>query len=159
MHFQNDEIYVVALPLCEENEQKLTEYAREDDLNVSFLPLTMFDINSFRRIQNLLYRMILNLDKETCPSCGNNMRSSYNQRICDNCNQLMLTKTVCPNPDCGQEYFYMGYDVPEITITKMESVSPENFFQWDSLFQYKNIVNMTVKEGKIRTICPHCHQS
>lgn len=159
MNSQSDEIYVVALPLCEENEQKLTEYAREDDLNVSFLPLTMFDINSFRRIQNLLYRMILNLDKETCPSCGNNMRSSYNQRICDNCNQLMLTKTVCPNPDCGHEYFYMGYDVPEITITKMESVSPENFFQWDSLFQYKNIVNMTVKEGKIRTICPHCHQS
>lgn len=155
---EENELFVVALPLCEENEQKITEYAREDGVRVAFLPLTMFDINSFRRIQNLLYRMILYLGKNRCPSCGGAMRQYQNQQVCDNCNQLVLTKTVCPNPDCKHEYFYMGYDVPEITISKMENVTQDNFYQWDSLYQYKNIVNMTVKDGKIRTVCPCCHR-
>ena len=74
-------------------------------MNIS---LTMFDINYFRRMQNLLYRMILYLGKNRCPSCGGAMRQYQNQQVCDNCNQLVLTKTVCPNPDCKHEYFYMG---------------------------------------------------
>lgn len=34
--------------------------------NIMFLPLTMFDINSFRRLQNVLYRHILLLEKNNC---------------------------------------------------------------------------------------------
>lgn len=60
---------------------------------------------------------------------------------------------------CKHEYLYMGYDVPEATLLKMQKVNTENFFEWDSLFQYKNIVNMTVQNGKLRTVCPYCHQS
>ena len=82
-----------------------------------------------------------------------------NQLICDNCNQLMLTRTICPNPECKHEYLYMSYDVPETTLQKMQSVKQESFFKWDSLFQYKDIVNMTVSSGKVRTICPFCHRS
>ena len=40
----------------------------------------------------------------------------------------------------------------------MQAVKPENYFQWDSLYQYKDIVNMSVESGKLRTICPFCHQ-
>ena len=158
----NEQI-VVAVPLCNENEQKITEYAKEDGQVFSLLPLTMFDINSFRRLQNMLYRQILKLNKSSCPNCGSAMRKRdkkhENQLICDNCNQLMLTRTICPNPECKHEYLYMSYDVPETTLQKMQSVKQESFFKWDSLFQYKDIVNMTVSSGKVRTICPFCHRS
>ena len=53
----------------------------------------------------------------------------------------------------------MGYDVAETTIQKMQMVEKENFFQWDSLYQYKDIVNMAVTSGKVRTVCPCCHKS
>ena len=150
---------VVALPICNENEQKITEYAREDGQIVSILPLTMFDINSFRRLQNMLYRQILKMEKTSCPNCGGKMRIHENRRVCDDCNQLTLTRTICPNPECKQEYLYMEYDVPETTLLKMQRINSESFFEWDSLFQYKNIVNMTVQNGKLRTVCPCCHQS
>lgn len=150
---------VVALPICNEYEQQLTEYARENGQIVSILPLTMFDINSFRRLQNVLYRQILKMEKMSCPNCGKEMRIHANQSVCDNCNQLTLTKTICPNPKCKQEYLYMGYDVSEDTISEMQKINSESFFEWDSLFQYKNVVNMTVQNGKIKTVCPRCHHS
>lgn len=71
-------------------------------------------------------------------------------------NQMMLTKTKCPHPDCRYEYYYLSFDVSEETLSKMKNVDPENFYQVDSLYQYKDIVNMSVDTGKIRTICPHC---
>jgi len=153
----NDQV-VVALPVCNESEQKITEYAKENDQIISLLPLTMFDINSFRRLQNILYQRILRLEKDSCPNCGGIMRKHGNQSVCDNCNQLILTRTICPNPDCRYEYVYMGYDVPAATLKKMQSVDRDSFFEWDSLYQYKNAVNMSVDTGKIRTICPCCHQ-
>ena len=153
-----DEDIIFSLPLCNENEQKITEYAKEQGQSVSVLPLTMFDINSFRRIQNVLYRHILKLEKGGCLNCGGAVRRNDNYRICDACNQLTLTKTICPNPKCKHEYYYLNYDVTEDTIDKMQEVKQENFFQWDSLYQYKDIVKMRLDGGKIRTICPCCHQ-
>ena len=150
---------IVALPICNESEQKITEYAREDGQAVSILPLTMFDINSFRRLQNMLYRQILKMEKMSCPNCGGKMRVHENRRVCDACNQLTLTRTICPNPECRHEYLYMGYDVPEATLLKMQKINSESFFECDSLYQYKNIVNMTVQNGKLRTVCPCCHRS
>ena len=101
---------IVAMPVCNESEQKLTEYAKTYQQEISLLPITMFDINSFRRIQNVLYREILKLGKATCPSCGGMMRQRDNQCVCDSCSQLMLTRTICPNPECRKEYLYMSYD-------------------------------------------------
>ena len=152
-----DEI-VIGLPICNENEQKLTEYAKELDQEMAILPLTMFDINSFRRIQNILYRHIVKFEKNSCVNCGGRIRAKDNQKICDECNQLTLTKTTCPNPDCRHEYYYLNYDVSEETIQKMQGIKPEDFFQWDSRYQYKDIVKMIIDKGKIRAVCPCCHQ-
>lgn len=154
-----NERFVVAMPVCNEDEQRITEYAREDGQLVSLLPLTMFDINSFRRLQNILYGLIIELDKGRCPNCGGVMRQHDNQSICDSCSQLTLTRTICPNPKCRHKYLYMGYDVSALTLQKMKDAEKGNFFQWDSMYQYKNIVNMTTTSGKVRAICPRCHQS
>ena len=153
-----DEDIIVSLPLCNDNEQKITEYAKEQGQSVSVLPLTMFDINSFRRIQNVLYRHILKLGKGKCLNCGRTIRKHDNHMVCDSCNYLTLTKTICPNSDCKHEYYYLNYDVSKDTISRMREVKRENFFQWDSLYQYKDIVNIKLDGEKIRPICPYCHQ-
>lgn len=148
---------IVALPKCEENEQKIIEYAKDEKSRALILPLTMFDINSFRRLQNVLLRQIVSLGGRQCPACGGEMRVHDNQHVCDNCNQLMLIKTVCPNLKCRHEYYYLSYKASTDTILKMQSVEPDNFYQTDSLYQYKDIVPMSIEGGKIRTICPCCH--
>ena len=91
-------------------------------------------------------------------NCGGTVRQHDNHMVCDSCNYLTLTKTICPNPDCKQEYYYLNYDVSEDTISRMREVKRENFFQWDSLYQYKDIVNIKLERGKIQPICPCCHQ-
>lgn len=149
---------IVAVPVCGEDEQKIISYAKGNGSNIMILPLTMFDINSFRRLQNVMLRQIVSLNTGHCPCCGGEMRGRGNQMVCDNCNQMMLTKTICPNPDCRYEYYYLSFDVSAETLSKMKDIDSENFYQVDSLYQYKDIVNMSVDTGKIRTICPHCGQ-
>lgn len=147
---------VIALPICEEDEQKVTRYSKDVNTLPLVLPLTMFDINSFRRIQHLFLRHILKLNKSTCPSCGNNMRSANDQSVCDVCNQQLLTQTKCP--DCHYEYTYISYNLSDDTIEQMRNMDEHSFYQLDSLFQYKDVVDMSVASGKLRTICPNCHQ-
>lgn len=149
---------VIALPKSNEDEQKITEYAKLDSEKVLILPLTLFDINSFRRIQNVILRQILSFDTQRCPMCGGDLRSVSNQHVCDNCNQLIVTKTRCPEADCRKEYTYLSYDTSEATVHKMKNVDQDNFYQVDSLFQYKDVVPMTIEDGKIWSVCPHCNR-
>lgn len=149
---------IIAMPLCNEAEQTSVSYAKDMDENIMFLPLTMFDINSFRRLQNVFYRHILLLEKENCLSCGRPLRDrGDNQSVCDECTQLMITKTRCANPRCKREYHYLSYDISPDTALKMQAVSEDNFFQWDSLYQYKDIVQMKFDGGKLRPVCPYCN--
>lgn len=149
---------IIALPKVDEDEQKIVDYAFYDDEKVLFLPLSMYDINSFRRMQNVLLRQIIKLNKERCPYCGGQFRKAGDRNICDSCRQLVVTSTVCPEDDCHFEYRYIGYDLQESTIDKMDNLDVSSFYQKDSLFQYKNIVKMIISEKKIKTICPHCHR-
>ena len=149
---------IIALPRCSEDEQKVIEYAKYESERALILPLTMFDINSFRRLQNVLLRMILSFGMERCPSCGNVGREHYNRYVCDNCYHLALTKTICPNPECKHTYYYLSYDASDNTILKMQCVDQDNFYQFDSLYQYKDVVPMSIECGKLRTICPNCHK-
>ncbi len=152
---QKADYVVVALPRCNEDEQKIIEYAKYENEKALILPLTMFDINSFRRLQNILLRMILSFGMGRCPACGNVGREHYNQYVCDSCHHLFLTKTICPNSECKHEYYYLSYDASDDTILKMQCVDEDNFYQVDSLYQYKDVVPMSVESGKLRTICPY----
>lgn len=152
----NIDAMIIALPKCGEDEQKVISYSKDVNSNVMILPLTMFDINSFRRLQNVFLRHIVAMNTGCCPCCGGKMREYDNQKVCDFCNQLTLTKTICPEPDCKQEYYYLSFDVSTETLQRMQSVDQENFYQVDSLYQYKDIVELSIETGKIKTICPHC---
>lgn len=147
---------IIALPICSENEQKVITYAKHASEKVLILPLTMFDINSFRRLQNIFLRLILSLCTTRCPCCGELMREKDSQYICDNCNQLTITRTHCSNPECKHEFDYLSYEVSDDTIEKMRLVDQENFYQVDSLYQYKDIVDMAVVDHRVHAVCPYC---
>ena len=150
------DIIIAALPKCQEEEQSIVDYAFDDKDKVLLLPLSMFDINSFRRAENIIIRMILELGKETCPCCGGKMRRDDDRIICDSCRGLIVTKTICPHEDCKNEYRYISYSVSEDTINRMKAIDHNNFFQYDSLYQYKNVVKMRILNDKLVTFCPHC---
>ena len=148
---------IVAMPLNNESEQKITSYAKGIDETIMFLPLTMFDINSFRRIQNVLFRHILLLEEKNCLGCGRPLKElSDNQAICDNCWGLTITKTQCANPSCKCNYHYLSYDISADIVGKMQAVKEDDFFQWDSLYQYKDIVPMRFDGARVRPVCPRC---
>lgn len=153
---KNAAFTIIALPTCGENEQKVIAYGKNAGDKVMILPLSMFDINSFRRLQNVFLRQILSLRLIKCPCCGRQMREKDNQYVCNNCSQLTVTPTLCSNAQCKREYTYLSYDVSTETVEKMQRVDKENFYQVDSLFQYKDVVSMVVAKNRIQTICPYC---
>lgn len=69
---------IVAMPKCDECEQKIISYAKSGNERVQFLPFIMFDINSFTRLLNVLLRQNVMLDKSKCPCCGQEFRRSGN---------------------------------------------------------------------------------
>jgi len=143
---------IVALPKCEEVEQEIITYGFNN--KVAFLPLTLFDINSYRRIQTILLRYITEMNTSKCPNCGSNTRHAGNGAECDSC-KIIMTETQCPF--CSEKFKYLHYNVNENTISNMKNIKANDFYKIDSKYKYKNIVNLDV--GKvIIPICPHCHK-
>ncbi len=164
--FQKEEVdyVVIALPRGEEGEIKIVEYAKNLEERILFLPLTMYDINSFRRLQNLFLRLILQLREESCASCGTKYRQIEDYYTCDTCNSFVgkatkktnIYKTTCAYSDCKHTYTYISPMVSESVLEKMKTISKNNFISYDSMFQYKDVVNMTIQGEQVRAICPKC---
>ena len=148
-------LVVVSLANIDICEQKITTYAKYQDNNIAFLPLTLFDINSYRRIQNLLLRFIARIDNNHCPYCGTAFRNSSNRHKCESCG-LVTTTTQC-EVNNSHKFTYLSYELKSEKIEQMENVDYEQFYLVDSLFHYKDIVGMKVEHGSIRPVCPYCH--
>lgn len=149
-------INVIALPKILHNEQNLTNYAVNHGENIAFLPLTLFDINSYRRIQKMILWLITEFGIEKCPYCGNETSEIKNGCKCNKC-ELIITKTKCKNVKCKNEYKYLWYLPKSEELEKMREISDDDFFNKDSLFQYKDIVDMKINEQfRQIPICPKC---
>jgi len=143
---------IVALPIIDQNEQKLTNYAINKKRKTAILPLTLFDINSYRRIQKIILSLITELTEDKCPCCGNNTQKTDKGRQCNDCG-IIITDTVCPK--CKNKYKYLHYSTTEDKLKEMEKA--EGFFNKDSLFQYKDIVGMEIREDlSLAPKCPKC---
>lgn len=149
---KTNDFIVIAMPKCSQPEQRLTSYAKRYNEKTLFLPLTMFDINSYRRLQNLFLRMIIKLGKDKCPFCGSYMRG---RECSSNECRLMVTQTKCDNPSCKHEYIYSYNARQGESIQHMSQIDENDFYLSDSLFQYKDIVPLFFKD-KIKPICPKC---
>ena len=62
--------------------------------------------------------------------------------------------TQCPH--CHHKYLYLHCEATEDTLDEMSLVKKEDFYQWDSLFKYKDIVSMTIGKNGFLSVCPKC---
>jgi hypothetical protein len=153
---KENRINIITLPMVTQNEQNLTDYMVNIDDDFAILPLSLFDINSYRRLQKIIIRHIIEFDTDKCPYCGNNIKKAENGNKCVSCD-LIITNTICPNKKCRHNYKYLWYSTKEEKMKEMYKVSDDDFFNKDSLFQYKNIIDMKVNEEfKLIPICPKC---
>ena len=138
---QNADYVIMALPFCDEAEQQIIEYAHNVNDKVLILPLTIFDINSYRRLQNVLLRQIGQINED--------MPGIFSK---DDGVHPRLTQ--CPH--CHHKYLYLHCEATEDTLDEMSLVKKEDFYQWDSLFKYKDIVSMTIGKNGFLSVCPKC---
>lgn len=141
---------------------KLDEVVICDPFEKSYLTrdtllVSMEDIESFRRIQQLFLKGMIYADKvmDTCPFCGAELH--YNkegdQFECNTCH-MIIKKAKCDMQN--KSYFYAGFP-PEIVDQKAVINSFSN--KWllnktiEGLYHYRNITKINAS-GDI--ICPEC---
>ncbi len=119
--------------------------------------LSLYDIESFRRFQQILLRAMIYSDTERllCPFCGKPLRnSSSGVWECASCGEEIYALRC---PESGKDFFASGINrqrivkKPEYSIEKKSSALDER--KHESAFFFRNITPLT-PEGRV--ICPHC---
>lgn len=131
------------------------DYLKREDVYIS-----MTDIDSFRRIQQMMLRGMIHADTErtTCPFCGGHLEKNkrYEYYQCSDCLTQIKTET-CPTTK--QSYFYT--DTPHRRkhpiIGTMSLDNDEWYYerQVESSLYFRNITKVN-PAGKI--VCPQCNQ-
>ncbi|MFA5006718.1 MAG: hypothetical protein WC509_04550 [Candidatus Izemoplasmatales bacterium] len=140
-----DEI-VVANPFDE-------DYPARDDVFVS-----MEDVDSFRRIQQILLRGMVYSDRkrDVCPFCGGKLHKDPYREVhqCNDC-MTQIVSAVCP--DTGKPFFYT-----DNAHLKKYALNISDYKQ-DEYWYYKKQVessmffrNITKIDHKSDILCPHC---
>ncbi len=119
------------------------------------LYLNMFDIDSFRRIQQILLRgMILSDTKRVqCAFCGGKLKEEKGKYICDSCSGV-IEELVCP--DTGKPYVTSG--LVRLKPKKGDRNEQERRkFLHDKLDEAQlHFRNITAVTGDGIFVCPHC---
>ncbi len=118
--------------------------------------LNIFDIDSFRRIQQLLLRCMIYADSErkTCPFCGSPLSRTAGGYECERC-KTVITSSVCPERE--REYFTTA--LKDYRRTRSDAGVRRDLDAFlreraeEAMLYYRNITALT-KEGE--AVCPHC---
>lgn len=143
LNFQADE-YILACPDGGEGEH---------------MYLSLFDVESFRRVQQMVLRGMIYADnkRDVCPFCGDELNcDEYNTEVyyCQVCH-TQITNCICNNTD-------KSYIITEIKNYKPKLKSFEGVVlrdkqlymrQLEEGLHFRNITN--IKENA-RAVCPHC---
>ncbi len=118
--------------------------------------LNIYDIDSFRRIQQILLKQMVEVDyiRDVCPFCGGSLEKRESMHICPSC-KMTIQDARCPIT--GEDYVVTGIDnFDKIKLRYDEYNAQEKFlfdkFQEGQMF-YRNVTKLT-PAGK--AICPHC---
>ena len=135
------------------NEETASEQSR-----YGVIPISIGDINSYRRYTKILLEQMVALDKkhETCPICGSRMiqgsGSNSNMTVCRSCG-FQIIETQCSN--CGERYCFTRYNLPK--ISQMESDLPGfKIILHENALGFKNITEAVITDDQINPICPCC---
>jgi len=131
------------------------EYLERDDVYIN-----MQDIDSFRRIQQIILKGMIYSDtqREVCPFCGGSLH--YNQRHgfyqCNDC-MLQIKDMVCK--ETNKPFFYTDNTYhKKHTTNKSDIEYDEHWYyekQVESLMYFRNITKINQNS---EIICPHCNR-
>ncbi|MBQ8074140.1 MAG: hypothetical protein IJ231_10310 [Clostridia bacterium] len=149
----------VLMPLYEKNQREITEYAFFQDEKIGLFPVSMYDINSYRRLRNIFLRYITQVTVKHCPCCGEQLYKSKDGDNCRSCGNIYVRREKCKV--CHRDYSYIWSDISEKAIHEIASLEKENnHARFDSRFQYRNIMPMIISEdNKILALCPWHHDA
>lgn len=126
---------------------------------VGVIPISLSDINSYRRYTKILLRHMVSLDdtRDICPICGQKLYKSGNSYECRNkyC-QFELIETKCP--ECKEKYVFSRYPLSKLAETKRVDSIGFNMLYEENKLAFKNITEsvIDVDDSKLIPICPHC---
>lgn len=127
------------------------EYGENDTLYLS-----IFDIDSFRRIQQLLLRGMIRSDTKfrVCAFCGNEMEKTDTGYECEVC-RAEITEAICPETQklylvSGIKQYISAADVERSNLEKRQFLHDRLH---EARFHFRNITPLSA-DG--RPICPHC---
>lgn len=120
--------------------------------------LSLYDIESFRRIQQLLLCGMIYSDQKhnICPFCGNETTAGENYYECEIC-RTVIAKDTCP--ETNKPYFYTTIKnliLPEeehIPSSRMEEIFRKR--QIESQMFFRNITSIS---ENCEIICPECNK-
>ena len=132
--------YKIFLALTAGVEREADEIVRVTPDGIESLRLSLYDIDSFRRIQQMLLRAMVYADDshESCPFCGKSMTQTEDSYECGAC-RTVIRAHICP--ESGTGYY---------------STAIKNFVRksrGEGLYHYRNITPIS-DEGE--PLCPIC---
>ncbi len=116
--------------------------------------LSIYDIESFRRIQQIVLRGMVYSDgkRDTCPFCGHSLTENNGFCECEICKTRVFER-VCPTT--GERYF--ATDIGELSkLQKQETVKRKKLLSEkfaEAQMYYRNVTALTAS-GEI--VCPRC---
>ena len=132
--------YKIFLALTDGIEREADEIVRVTPDGIDSMRLSLYDIDSFRRIQQMLLRAMVYADgvHESCPFCGKAMTKTEDSYECGAC-RTVIRAQICP--ESGTGYY---------------STAIKNFTRksrGEGLYHYRNITPIS-DEGA--PLCPIC---
>ena len=126
---------------------------------IGVIPISLSDINSYRRYTKILLRHMVAIDdtRAICPICGQKLYQNGNAYECKNtyC-QFELIETKCPK--CKEKYVFSRYPLSKLAVTKRVDSIGFNMLYEENRLAFKNITEAVIdkKSEKLIPICPHC---
>ena len=121
------------------------------------LRVSLYDIESFRRIQQVLLRAMICSDEhhEVCPFCGKPLRRDDSGEVyeCGACRTLI---SACSCPESGKEYYRTDIAYYKAPVSRESDGTRERAYgenDYEGVYKYRNI---TPLDAMGRQICPVC---
>lgn len=174
LHFTKEKVYKIILVGNDYDHKKIHSYKKdygvdeviavnqfeEDYLQRKDVLISIEDIDSFRRIQQIILKGMIYADtkRDVCPFCGGKLRKEPYQNLyqCDSC-MTQIKKALCE--ETKKPFFYTDIaHLKKHVIKKSDFEHGDTWYyekQVESLMYYRNITRIN-EQGDI--ICPHCHK-
>lgn len=142
-----------------EKSLRIPTYFSDTAISYGILPISINDINSFKRIQRLLLDAMIKVsaNHDVCPFCGGTFELNGKKLYCKKC-KTELGSCVCAN--CEKVFYYTTVNYPALKekIVSPDDYTADNYWKYcqdkDAQLNYRNITDLT-SDGL--PVCPHCN--